>query len=131
MSFGLCNVPETFQCLMNKVFEPFLDFFLRIFIDDFEVYNDRDSHLTKLELIFQCLDGLKVTLNLETTTIGFSKGNTVGHIVSKDGVTTYPKKFDRISKFPFPTTKKAFRNILGMVGYIEYSYTCLWQKHVF
>jgi hypothetical protein len=41
---------------MNKVFEPFLGPFLLFFIDDFGVYNDRVSHLTKLELVFQRLD---------------------------------------------------------------------------
>jgi hypothetical protein len=57
MPFGLCNVPGTFQCLMNKVFEAFLGLFLRVFIDDFKVYNDRDFHLAKFELVFQHLDG--------------------------------------------------------------------------
>jgi hypothetical protein len=41
----------------------------------------------------------------------------VGHIVSKDGVATDPEKLDRISKLPFPTTKKALQGFLGMVGY--------------
>jgi hypothetical protein len=37
----------------------------------------------------------------------FSKGKMVRHIVSKDGVATYLGKLDKISKLPFPTTKKA------------------------
>jgi hypothetical protein len=117
MPFGLCNALGTFQRLMNKVFEPFLGLFLRVFIDDFGVYSDRASHLAKLELIFQCLGGSGEILNPEKTTIGFSEGKMVGHIVSKNGVAMDPKKLDRISKLPFPTTKKALRGFLGMVGY--------------
>jgi len=64
MPFGLCNAPETFQRLMNKVFDPFLGLLLWVFIDDFGVYNDKAFHLAKLELVFQCLDSLGVTLNL-------------------------------------------------------------------
>ncbi len=73
LPFGLCNALGTFQRLMNKVFEPFFGLFLRVFIDDFRVYSDRASHLAKLELIFQRLDGSGVTLSLEKITIGFSK----------------------------------------------------------
>jgi hypothetical protein len=102
---------------MNKVFDPFLGLFLWVFIDDFGVYSDRPSHLAKFELVFQRLDSSGVTLNLERTTIGFSEGKMVGHIVSKDGVATNPEKLDRISKLPFPTMKKALRGFLGMVGY--------------
>jgi hypothetical protein len=52
MPFGLCNALRTFQCLMNKVFGPFLGLFVLVFIDNFGVYNDRAIHLTKLELVF-------------------------------------------------------------------------------
>jgi hypothetical protein len=41
----------------------------------------------------------------------------VRHIVLKDGVATDPEKLDRISKLPFPTTKKILQGFLGMVGY--------------
>jgi len=102
---------------MNKVFDPFLGLFLWVFIDDFGIYSDRAFHLAKLELIFQRLDSSRVTLSPEKTRIGFSKGKMVGHIVSKDGVATNLEKLDRISKLPFPTTKKAFRGFLRMVGY--------------
>jgi hypothetical protein len=52
MPFGLCNVPGTFQRLMNKVFDPFLGLFLKVFINDFRIYSDRASHFAKLELVF-------------------------------------------------------------------------------
>jgi hypothetical protein len=117
MPFGLCNAPRTFQRLMNKVFDPFLGLFLWVFIDDFGVYSDRASHLAKLELVFQCLDSSGMTLSPEKTTIGFSEGKTIGHIVTKDGVATNLEKLDRISKLPIPTMKKALRGFLGMVRY--------------
>jgi len=56
-------------------------------------------------------------LNPKKTTIGFSEGKMVGHIVLKDGVATNLEKLDNISKLIFPTTNKAFRGFIGMVGY--------------
>ncbi len=63
------------------------------------------------------MDGSGTTLSPKKTTIDFSEGKMVGHIVSKDGVATNPEKFDKISKLLFPTTNKAFRGFIGMVGY--------------
>jgi hypothetical protein len=102
---------------MNKVFDPFLGLLLQVFINDFGVYSDRVFHLAKLELVFQHLDSSGVTLSPKKTTIGFSKGKMVGHIVSKDGVVIDLEKLDRISKLPFPTTKKTLQGFLRMVRY--------------
>jgi hypothetical protein len=85
MSFGLCNALRTFQRLMNKVFEPFLCLFLQVFIDNFKVYSDKASHFTKLELFFQCLDGSRVILSLEKTTIIFSEGRWLDTLYQRMG----------------------------------------------
>ena len=39
LSFGLTNAPAVFMDLMNRVFKPFLDMFVIVFIDDILVYS--------------------------------------------------------------------------------------------
>ena len=49
MSFGLTNAPAAFMDLMNRVFQPYLDRFMVVFINDILVYSrtedEHDAHL--------------------------------------------------------------------------------------
>jgi hypothetical protein len=45
MPFGLCNTPTTFQKVVTKMFKPYLNKFVQVFLDDFSVYGDKKNHL--------------------------------------------------------------------------------------
>jgi hypothetical protein len=56
MSFGLTNIPATFQALINTVLKPFLMRFMLVFFDDILVYNSLlDLHLQLLREILKAL----------------------------------------------------------------------------
>jgi hypothetical protein len=44
MSFGVKNGPPTFQRVVSRAFRKYLNKFMKIFLDDFLVYSDMESH---------------------------------------------------------------------------------------
>ena len=54
MPFGLTNAPTAFMDLMNRVFRPYLDQFVVVFIDDILVYSrDEHEHEQHLKIVLQ------------------------------------------------------------------------------
>ena len=56
MPFGLINALTAFMDLMNRVFYPYLDQFVVVFIDDILVYSkDAQEHEQHLKIVLQIL----------------------------------------------------------------------------
>ena len=52
--FGLTNAPAAFMDLMNRVFQPYLDRFIIVFIDDILVYlGSSEEHSDHLRIVLQ------------------------------------------------------------------------------
>ena len=56
MPFGLTNALTAFMDLINRVFRPYVDQFIVVFIDDILVYSkDRKDHDTHLRVVLETL----------------------------------------------------------------------------
>ena len=64
MSFGLTNAPAAFMDLINRVFRPYVDQFVVVFIDDILVYSTNvEEHMYHLRTILQTLRENQLMLN--------------------------------------------------------------------
>lgn len=116
MSFGLTNVPSAFMDLMNRVFNPFVDHFVIVFIDDILVYSK--NHKENEEHLWIALQ----TLRENKLYAKFSKYKfcvIFSHIISKDGVLIDPKKVEAMVGWPRPTSVTEIRSFLRLAGYYQ------------
>jgi len=85
--FGLTNAPALFIDLMNWVFQPYLDKFVVIFIDDILVYsNSFEEHKEHLRQTLQTLRDHQLYAKLSKCEFWLKRVTFLGHIISAECV---------------------------------------------
>ncbi|XP_073024371.1 uncharacterized protein [Primulina eburnea] len=116
--FGLTNAPAAFMDLMNRVFKPFLDQFIVVFIDDILVYSpDEASHEEHLHLALQILRENKLYAKFSKCEFWLRSVSFLGHVISRTGVSVDPRKVEAITEWPRPKNATDIRSFLGLAGY--------------
>ena len=87
MSFGLTNASAAFMDLMNRVFRPFLDWFVIVFIDDILVYSkSEEEHAKHLRFVLQTLRDHRLYAKFSKCEFWLDQVAFLGHVVPKDGI---------------------------------------------
>ena len=93
MPFGLTNAPAVFMDLMNRVFLPYLDKFVVVFIDDILIYSrNGEDHEIHLRHILSTLCENRLYAKFSKCEFWIDQVAFLGHVMSKGGIVVDPSK---------------------------------------
>ena len=118
MPFGLTNAPATFQHLMETCLGDLHLNWCIIYLDDVILFSKTPKeHIERLEAVFQKISEAGLKLKPSKCEFFRSRIHYLGHIVSKNGIETDPKKIEAIKNWPVPRTVHDIRSFLGFTNY--------------
>ena len=113
MSFGLTNTPAAFMDLMHRVFQPYLDQFFVVFVDDILIYSkSEEEHEDHLRVVLQVLRDHQLHAKFSKCEFWLTEVKFLGHIVLMD-----PEKVEAFMSWERPKSFFEIRSFLGLVGY--------------
>ncbi|XP_038976501.1 uncharacterized protein LOC120107335 [Phoenix dactylifera] len=118
MPFGLTNAPAAFMDLMNRIFKPYLDQFVVVFIDDILAHSkSSQEHEEHLRIVLQTLREKKLYAKLSKCEFWLDSIFFLGHVISKEGVSVDLMKVEAVVGWSRPTNVIEVRSFLELVGY--------------
>jgi hypothetical protein len=108
--FGLTNAPAIFMNLMNKIFMPYLDKFVIVFIDNILIYSkNKEGHAKHLRIALQVLREHQLYAKFSKCEFWLDQVEFLGHVISKEGIAVNPNKVQSVLEWQAPTNVNEIR----------------------
>ena len=118
MPFGLTNVPAAFMDLMHRIFQPYLDQFVVVFVDDILIYSQSEwEQEYHLRIVLQLLRDHQLYPKFSKCEFRLTEVRFLGHVVSASGVSVDPEKVYAVMSWERPKSVFEIRSFLGLAGY--------------
>ena len=118
LPFGVKGGVAHFSRVMSTLFGALQWRILLIYLDDLLIFSRNfKEHLHRLGAVFDCLLQAGLKLKPSKCSIARKSIKFLGHIVSREGVSSDPDKIKAITEFPVPGDVEQLRRFLGMAGY--------------
>nr|GEU68489.1 retrovirus-related Pol polyprotein from transposon TNT 1-94 [Tanacetum cinerariifolium] len=113
MPFGLTNALAIFMDLINRVWKPYLDRFVIVFIDDILIYfKNIKEHEGHLKLILKLLKDEELYAKFSKCEFWLSKVQFLGHVIDSEGIHVDPVKIEKSMKFDWGEKAEAAFQLL-------------------
>ena len=120
MPFRLCNVPATFQQLMQNCLGELNLIYCFIYLDDKVVFSQTiEEHLHYLCVVFDWFREYNLKLMPSKCTFFKEKITYLAYRVSKDRVQPSSSNFEAIMEYALPQTYTEVHAFLGLVGHYQ------------
>ncbi|RVW18327.1 Transposon Ty3-G Gag-Pol polyprotein [Vitis vinifera] len=103
MPFGLTNAPAAFMDMMNRIYRPYLDHFVVLFVDDILIYSkSREEHSHHLHMALQTLREHQLYAKLEKCDFWLQEIQFLGQMVTQEGISMDPTKVEVVTNWERP-----------------------------
>ena len=103
MPFGVTNAPALFMDYMNRIFQPYLDQFVIIFIDDILIYSKSpQEHAQHLRVVLDVLRDKQLYAKFSKCEFWLSEVAFLGHVISQGGVAVDKSKVEAFQNWARP-----------------------------
>ena len=104
--------------LMHRVFQPYLDKFVVVFVDNILIYSQyEEEHEDHLRIVLQALRDHQLYAKFSKCEFWLTEVKFLGHVVSVSGVLVDPEKVEVVMSWARPKSVFEIHSFLGLAGY--------------